>query len=175
MKRIVLFVLPLVFLGLVFSCASNVAAAPGVADPVDVVVAASAATNLYTNLDQAALLAAIGRYQGVCTVSTVNADGSPNLAVFVPGAAGPNHVMFGWAGNATKANVLRTRQAVMSYDVVNLGAETKEARHQGAIVRLVLEDDPAALEQIRASLPEAYQSGFDAYTVLRIVEIRPIG
>ncbi len=74
----------------------------------------SKTTNLYTNLDQPALMEAIRQYQGVCTVSTVNADGTPNLAVFVPGAVGDEYVVFGWAENATKANVLRDKKAVMS-------------------------------------------------------------
>ena len=142
---------------------------------VDAVSAVSAVTNLYTNLDQAALLAAIGQYRGNCTVSTINADGSPNLAIFVPGAAGPNHVMFGWAENATKANVLRSKQAALSYDITNPAAETKEGRHQGAIVRAVLEEDAAALAEIKASLPEAVAERFDSYVILRIVEVRSVG
>jgi hypothetical protein len=167
MKKMYTLMTVLALLGV--SCATGAAPAP------DVVSAASQVTNVYTNLDQAALLTAISQYRGVCTVSTVNADGSPNLAIFVPGKADDNHVMFGWAQNATKANFLRTKQAVLSYDIPNPAGETKEARHQGAIVKIVLEEDQAVLDQIKASLPEALAAQFSSYVICRIVEVRAVG
>ena len=130
----------------------------------------SKTTNLYTNLDQPALMEAIRQYQGVCTVSTVNADGTPNLAVFVPGAVGDEYVVFGWAENATKANVLRDKKAVMSYDIVNLAAEEKPARHTGAIVKLELVEDEKVLEEQKA------EGAISDYSVLhKITEVLPIG
>lgn len=130
----------------------------------------SKTTNLYTNLDQPALMEAISQYQGVCTVSTVNADGTPNLAVFVPGAVGDEYVVFGWAENATKANVLRDKKAVMSYDIVNLAAEEKTGRHTGAIVKLELVEDEKVLEELKA------EGAISDYSVLlKITEVLPIG
>jgi hypothetical protein len=143
--------------------------------PVEAVTTPSVYTNAYTNLDQAAVLQAMRQYRGLCTVATVNADGTPNIGVFVPGVADANHVMFGWADNATKANFLRDKEAELVYDVVNLGAESKEGRHQGAVLTIVLEEDPAVLDQIKAALPAAYADNFSAFTVGRIVTVDPIG
>ena len=130
----------------------------------------SKTTNLYTNLDQPALLEAPRQSQGVCTVSTATADGTPNLAVFVPGAVGDEYVVFGWAENATKANVLRDKKAVMSYDIVNLAAEEKTGRHTGAIVKLELVEDEDIIEQAKADGSMAEYG-----VLLKITEVLPIG
>jgi hypothetical protein len=71
--------------------------------------------------------------------------------------------------------VLRSKQAVLSYDIANPAAETKEGRHQGAIVRAVLEEDAAVLAEIKGALPEATAERFDSYVILRIVEVRSVG
>ena len=49
----------------------------------------------------------------------MNADGTPNIAIFVPGVADDSHIFFNWADNATKANVLREKTAIMSYDIAD--------------------------------------------------------
>ena len=54
----------------------------------DAVTTASVTTGLYGNMSQQELLDAIAAYSGVSVVSTVNADGTPNIAIFTPGAAG---------------------------------------------------------------------------------------
>lgn len=159
-------------LALVFSLAacSSASQATSTAAETDQVSTPSQTTGLYTNLDQPALMEAIRQYQGVCTVSTVNADGTPNLAVFVPGAVGDEYVTFGWAENATKANVLRDKKAVMSYDIVNLAAEEKTGRHTGAIVKLELVEDEELIEQLKAD------GSISEYSVLlKITEVLPIG
>ncbi|MDR1894368.1 MAG: hypothetical protein LBQ61_06735 [Spirochaetales bacterium] len=156
------------------SCSSRTGASPAQTPP-EAVTTASVWTNAYTNLDQAAVLQAMGRYQGICTVATVNADGSPNVAIFIPGVADDSHLMFGWADNATKANFLRTKTAELVYDVVNLGADTKEGRHQGAVLKIVPEEDAAVLEQIKAALPEALAANFSAFVICRIIEVNPVG
>ena len=136
----------------------------------DAVTTPSVYTNLYTNLDQAGVLEAMSQYQGLCNVATVNADGTPNLAIFVPGVD-DSHIMFGWADNASKSNVERTKQAVITYDVVNPSAETKEGRHCGAVLKVVLEEDPAVLDEIYA----ANEALRDAFVILKIVEVLPVG
>ena len=101
----------------------------------DAVTTASVTTGLYGNMSQQELLDAIAAYSGVSVVSTVNADGTPNIAIFTPGAAGDDsHIVFGLADNATKANLLRDKVAKMVFDIPNTAAETKEERHQGAVV-----------------------------------------
>lgn len=137
----------------------------------DAAATASATTGLYTNLDQAALLEAIGQFKGLCNVSTVNADGTPNIAIFVPGVADDSHIFFNWADNATKANVLREKTAIMSYDIADPTAEEKAGRHSGAVVKLELEDDAEVLAQLQ----EANESVSEASVVLKIVEVLPVG
>lgn len=140
-------------------------------DKTDAVTTPSVYTNLYTNLDQAGVLEAMGQYMGLCNVATVNADGTPNLAIFVPGVVDDSHIMFGWADNASKSNVERTKQAVITYDVTNPTAETKEERHCGAVLKVVLEEDQAVLDAIHAE----NSSISDAFVILKIVEVLPIG
>lgn len=137
----------------------------------DAAATASATTGLYTNLDQAALLEAIGQFKGLCNVSTVNADGTPNIAIFVPGVADDSHIFFNWADNATKANVLREKTAIMSYDIADPTAEEKAGRHSGAVVKLELEEDAEVLAQLQ----EANESVSEASVVLKIVEVLPVG
>ena len=137
----------------------------------DAAATASATTGLYTNLDQAALLEAIGQFKGLCNVSTVNADGTPNIAIFVPGVADDSHIFFNWANNATKANVLREKTAIMSYDIAAPTAEEKAGRHSGAVVKLGLEEDAEVLAQLQ----EANESVSEASVVLKIVEVLPVG
>lgn len=147
------------------------AAASETAVSADTAATASATTGLYTNLDQAALLEAIGQFKGLCNVSTVNEDGTPNIAIFVPGVADDSHIFFNWADNATKANVLRNKTAIMSYDIADPTAEDKSGRHSGAVVKLELEEDADVLAQLK----ESNESVSDASVVLKIVEVLPVG
>ena len=137
----------------------------------DAAATASATTGLYTNLDQAALLEAISQFKGLCNVSTVNADGTPNIAIFVPGVADDSHIFFNWADNATRANVPREKTAIMSYDIADPTAEEKAGRHSGAVVKLELEEDAEVLAQLQ----EANESVSEASVVLKIVEVLPVG
>lgn len=151
--------------------ASSAASASETAVSADAAATASATTGLYTNLDQAALLEAIGQFKGLCNVSTVNADGTPNIAIFVPGVADDSHIFFNWVDNATKANVLREKTAIMSYDIADPTAEEKAGRHSGAVVKLELEEDAEVLAQLQ----EANESVSEASVVLKIVEVLPVG
>ncbi len=119
----------------------------------DAVTTASVTTGLYGNLTQQELLDAIAAYSGVSVVSTVNADGTPNVAIFTPGAAGDDrsHIVFGFADNATKTNLLRDKVAEMVFDIPNASADTKEERHQGAVVKLELEEDADVLADLMAN------------------------
>lgn len=138
----------------------------------DTVTTASVTTGLYTNLSQQELLEAIAAYSGVSVVSTVNADGTPNIAIFTPGAAGDDsHILFGLADNATKTNILRDKVAKMVFDKPNTAAETKEGRHTGAVVKLELEEDKAVLDGLKAN----NEVISDAFLVMKIVEVLPVG
>ena len=138
----------------------------------DAVTTPSATTGKYTNLSQQELLDAIAAYSGVSVVSTVNADGTPNIAIFTPGAAGDDsHIVFGLADNATKANLLRDKVAKMVFDIPNTAAETKEERHQGAVVKLELEEDQTVLDELK----KGNEYITDASLVCKIVELLPVG
>ena len=138
----------------------------------DAVTTASVTTGLYGNMSQQELLDAIAAYSGVSVVSTVNADGTPNIAIFTPGAAGDDsHIVFGFADNATKANLLRYKVAKMVFDIPNTAAETKEERHQGAVVKLELEEDQDVLADLMASNDRITENSL----VCRIVEVLPVG
>ena len=129
-------------------------------------------TGKYTNLSQQELLDAIAAYSGVSVVSTVNADGTPNIAIFTPVAAGDDsHIVFGLADNATKANLLRDKVAKMVFDIPNTAAETKEERHQGAVVKLELEEDQTVLDELK----KGNEYITDASLVCKIVELLPVG
>ncbi len=138
----------------------------------DAVSTPSVYTNLYTNLDQAAVLEEIAKYSGVTVVATANADGTPNIAILTPGAAGDDsHIVFNVAPNTTQENLLRDKVAEMVFDKSNPTAETKEERHQGAVLRLELEEDQAVLD----SLKEINEYITDSSLVCKIVEVMPIG
>ena len=170
MKRTIICVLALVLVLALAGC-GNAASGSSNSQQADAAATASTYTNLYTNLDQAAVLDAMRAYSGLCNVATVNADGTPNIAIFVPGVADDSHIMFGFADNSTKANLLRDKVAEISYDIANPAAETKEARHQGAVLKVELEEDEAVLAELKAN----NENITDAYTLLKIVEVMPIG
>ena len=118
--------------------------------------------------DDVELLYNLGLFLG----SGTNADGTPNIAIFTPGAAGDDsHIVFGLADNATKASLLRDKVAKMVFDIPNTAAETKEERHQGAVVKLELEEDQDVLADLMASNDRITENSL----VCRIVEVLPVG
>ena len=62
-------------------------------------------------------------------MATVNADGSPNLANFVPYPAGEEYLAFTFSSNVTKENLLRTGEAMVSYYIYDADAEDKYERN----------------------------------------------
>ena len=155
--------------------ASSVAAesAPAESTPaVDAVTTPSTTTGLYTNLELPQLLEEIAKYSGVSVVSTVNADGTPNIAILTPGAAGDDsHIVFNLAPNATRENMLRDKVAMMAFDKPNTAAETKAERHTGAVVKLVLEED----QDVIAALAENSQFIVEGSLVFQVAEVRAVG
>lgn len=138
----------------------------------DAVSSASVATNLYTDLDLPELEEAVNAYRCECMVATVNEDGTPNLAVFTGGGMlDGKYVVFNWYDNQTYANVRRSKLAMIGYDVVNLDADTKEGRHQGAIVKVELVED----EKVREELAADYAFVLPETAIFKIVEVLPVG
>lgn len=138
---------------------------------VDAVSSASLTTNMYTNFTTTQLQEAIGAYQAECVVSTSNEDGSPNIAIFVPaGMLEESYVAFTWAENQTKANFERSKIGMIAFDVANPTAESKELRHQGAIVRATLVEDESVTKRLKAQ-----GELFESCVFVEINELLPVG
>ena len=99
-----------------------------------------AATGKFTSYDRQALRTSMASFEGVGVVATVNVDGTPNAAIFVPVMPDDNHVALILAQNRTRANIERTGECVLVYDAMNESAEKKSDRHCGARLRLSLLD-----------------------------------
>ena len=139
----------------------------------DVVATASTYSNKYTNLSQEELLTEISRYSGVTVVATTNPDGTPNIAIFTPGAVN-DHIVFNTAPCTTMDNLRREKTAEMIFDKVNVAAETKEGRHQGAAVKIALEEDEAVINELKSTeIGAAYIN--DNTVICKIVEVMPVG
>lgn len=139
----------------------------------DAVTSASIATDKYTNMDAQALADGVNSYSMECTVATVNEDGTPNVAVFVPGGMIENaYLTFGWTQNQTRANIERSKLAAIAFDRPNAQAESKQARHEGAVVRVELVEDEAEIERLKQLAPDCFMEGS---LVLKIVEQGAIG
>lgn len=138
---------------------------------VDAVSSASLTTNVYTNFTKTQLQDAIGAYQAECVVSTSNEDGTPNIAIFVPaGMLEESYIAFTWAENQTKANLERSKIGMMAFDVPNPTAESKELRHQGAVVRATLVEDQSVVERLKAQ-----NELLESCVFVEIDEVLPVG
>ncbi len=132
-------------------------------------------SKLFTTLDVAGLREAIAKREGLCVLATVNDDGTPNAAIFVPSMPDDEHVVFVLAPNLTKANIERTGTAWMVYDVVQPRNEEGRQPHAGARCALTLVRAEEAAEEhaaVLVTLPERMRS---FAVVMRIGEIRSIG
>lgn len=132
----------------------------------------SAATGKFTTLEGDVLKASMGKVEGLSVVATVNEDGTPNAAVFVPMMVDDEHVVMTLAANRTRENIERTGQCVIVYDVVDSSAAEKAERHKGARMRCELvASDSEEFDRVAAAWPR-----MSPYTlVLRVLEFMPIG
>lgn len=133
------------------------------------------ATNRFGNMDAAELKASLTRFEGVCVFATVNPDGTPNAAIFVPVMPDEEHLAVAMAPNHTRENLKRTGVAHVVYDVADPKAADKADRHRGArlAVSLLSPDGPDAAEYERVA--SAYARMNPATLILRIDEIMPVG
>ena len=132
-------------------------------------------THKFTDMDAAALRASMAKFEGVAVVATVNPDGTPDAAIFMPAMPDDDHVILVLAQNHTRANIERTGVAHLVYDVANPHAKEKAARHAGARLDLTLvrsEGDTAA-EYDEVAREYAHMN--PAVMILRIERILPIG
>lgn len=132
-------------------------------------------SKLFTTLDATGLREAISRREGLCVLATVNEDGTPNAAIFVPSMPDDEHVAFVLAPNLTKTNIERTGTAWMVYDVAQPRNEEGRQPHAGARCALELVSAEEAAEEhaaVLATLPERMRP---FAVVMRVGEIRSIG
>lgn len=134
----------------------------------------SAASKTYyyekSGLKDKALIEAINQRKGASTVATTNADGSPNLAVVVPGVADDNTLMFGIAESQTKKNIEERKLAVLSVYIYNPTAAEKTDRNIGAKVVLKLVEDKAKIKELTEKTKSKEGTIF-----MEMVKVMPLG
>ncbi|HJF66447.1 MAG TPA: pyridoxamine 5'-phosphate oxidase family protein [Slackia equolifaciens] len=131
-----------------------------------------AATGKYTTLAGDALKASMAKVEGTSVVATVNEDGTPNAAIFVPMMADDTHLVMTLAANRTRENIERTGQCVVVYDAANPQAESKAGRHKGVRMRCEL---VAAESDEYKRVAEAWPRMTPYTLVLRVVGFMAIG
>lgn len=136
---------------------------------------ADTSTRKFTDMDAAALKASMARFAGVAVVATVNPDGTPDAAIFVPVMPDEEHVILILADNHTRANIERTGIAHLVYDVPNPAAEDKAARHAGARLDLALVHNEGADAAEWQRVADSFPRMNPAVMILRIERILPVG
>lgn len=131
-----------------------------------------AATGKFTTLVGDTLKASMGKVEGTSVVATVNEDGTPNAAIFVPMMADDTHLVMTLAANRTRENIERTGQCVVVYDVANPQAENKASRHKGIRMRCEL---VAAESDEYKQVAEVWPRMTPYTLVLRVTEFMVIG
>jgi hypothetical protein len=153
--------------------AAPVAATPAVVVPSVDTISAASATSYYaaSSYDLAKLISVLGAYPYPVsvTIATVNSDGSPNLAVCIPGITKDGkYLTFGLSENRTKANFQERELGVVLFYEYTPTAEKAE-RNKGckAVVRYVGDEENTRLNEAAANKnPSLY---------MEIVDILPIG
>lgn len=145
---------------------------------VDTFTSASTGKYFYQEsaLQDDALWEVIANYAAAPTIATVNPDGTPNLAVFMPGMPmeleGEHYFVFGLADNQTKLNLQEKKVGVLSLYQYNPSAEEKTQRNVGARLNFELVEDSAVIDALNA----AYDNGIaETMMVCHVVEVLPLG
>ena len=176
MKRTMVLLLVLVVMFVTVGCTpkQTAAVATEAAKPsVDTITAASG--QLYYpsgSYDLPELQAALSSYPYKTTVgiATTNSDGSPNLAVAIPGITSDGkYLKLGLADNRTKENMTERELTVVMFYEYNPTAVEKGDRNRGCrvVARYVGDKENARINK------EANEKNPSLY--LEIVELLPIG
>ena len=113
-----------------------------------------------------------------CSMSTVNADGTPNVAVVIPGYADDETVRFGLAPNQTLVNLKARKMGVLTLYIRDPGAPADKKdpvtgrayTDYGARLILELIEDPAAIKTLLEKTKSREGTLF-----LKIVRVLPLG
>ena len=132
-------------------------------------------TNRFTNMGAEQLRESMGRFEGVAVVATVNPDGTPDAAVFVPTMPDDEHVVMMLADNHTRSNIERTGVAHLVYGVMRADAPEKAGRHAGARLDLALVRPEGEDAEEHAQVSAKIERMNPAVMILRIENILPVG
>lgn len=127
-----------------------------------------------SGLTDDALWTAFDSFQLTPSVATVNPDGTPNIAVVIPGSHtevdGNDYFVFGLAENQTKANLQENGEGVMTL-VGGFDDEKKALSGIGARVSFTVVTDEEELSAVK----EANEKVTDENIVCKVTEIRSLG
>ncbi len=108
------------------------------------------------------------------SVATVNADGSPNAAVVIPGVSKDRTaIIFGIAPNQTSENIAARKLAVITAYLYTPSATEKLDRNKGARIVVELITDPALIKRLAADNKD--KGATEKSTFMRIVKVLPLG
>lgn len=112
--------------------------------------------------------------QCAIAVATVNADGSPNAAVVIPGVTKDRSALvFGLAPNQTLLNFRERRLAIVTAYIYNPSAADKLERNKGARILVEFVSDPAQAGKL---LEDNRDKGATENSVfMRILKVMPLG
>ena len=123
-----------------------------------------------------ALWNVMASYQAAPTIATVNPDGSPNLAVFMPGLPmeldGERYFVFGLSDNQTKLNLEQNKTGVLALYQYDPTAEDKMERNVGARIKFEIVEDEKIIEALNKANDNAIK---EDSTVCHLVEVLPLG
>jgi hypothetical protein len=108
---------------------------------------------------------------GALAVSTVNADGAPNLAYIGPDMIDDDVLMFGLSDNQTRINILERKIAVAGVYLYDPAYEGGLSDSRGARLVLRLIEDEGLIAELKQRAPDAP----DDVLFMRIVKVLPVG
>jgi len=108
---------------------------------------------------------------GALAASTVNADGSPNLAFIGPDMITDDVLMFGLSDNQTRINILARKIVVVGVYLFDPESEGGITDSRGARIVLELIEDKTEIASLMDLVPDAP----DDVLFMRIVRVLPVG
>ncbi len=129
-----------------------------------------------TSIDGEALWKALETYECAISVATVNADGTPNAAVVIPGITVDRaYLYFGLAPNQTGINFKERKFAVVTVYDYTPPSETVDKKMLSVGARIIVEyvSDPATIARL---IEENKAKKASPSTIfMKIVKVLPIG
>jgi len=136
-----------------------------------------ASTNNYytqTSLSGETLWKGIETYQLSVSIATVNADGSPNVAVVIPGITKDRkHLFFGLAANQTGINMKERKLIVLTAIGFTPQNGDQKMVYSGARIIAEYVNDPAMQKKLVEENKD--KRATDATFFLKIIKVLPIG